>query len=488
MRYTFAFFAAALALAYLVYSPALHGGFIMDDWGYLVQNPWITQTGSPWLFWARLDQPDYWPLTYTCYWLMYRLFGTEPFGYHAVNVALHAFNATLVYALATRFRTRGAWLAGAVFLLHPLGVQAVAWITQFKTLLATALALGSALAYTRFLREDRVPAYFAALASFALALLAKTSVVTFALIVPLLPFATGKLGRLKAWPFALPFLALALVSAYLTLTVNARNGFALHGDWSLPARTAWFYIRTFFLPYPLAYVHDLPALTMGALLGLTLAAGTLFTHARWAMLAYALALAPALGFLNVPGMKLTPVAEHWAYWPNAFLAIAVAVLVNAAKDKRVRAFVSLICLPFAYLTLAHAKNFRDEEAFWSRSLAVAGAKPTITYNLGVTYDRAGRVPEALARYQQTVLNDPNHARAWGNLGRLLFNQGARDEATEAFMRSVALDPRQPGVYANLVQALMARNKREDARRALQAGRAANPEDSTLANMERGFPR
>src|SRR5262245_2154884 len=112
-----------LFLVLAIYFPALRGEFIMDDWGYITQNPFITDTLSPFHFWFSFNSgPDYWPLSHTFYWIFYRLFGQEPLGYHLVNVVLHAVNGVLVFLLAQRFDRRMAVWAALLFLVHPVQV------------------------------------------------------------------------------------------------------------------------------------------------------------------------------------------------------------------------------------------------------------------------------------------------------------------------------------------------------------------------------
>src|SRR5947209_4551125 len=100
MRWTWFWIYSLLTL--LIYGHGLHGELIMDDWGYITQNPWITQASTPLAFWTRFDQVDYWPLSYTYYWISFRLFNDPPFCYHLINLCIHTFSAFLVSELSRK--------------------------------------------------------------------------------------------------------------------------------------------------------------------------------------------------------------------------------------------------------------------------------------------------------------------------------------------------------------------------------------------------
>ena len=149
------------------YIPAMNGGFIWDDDDYVQDNLALRSLAGLGQIWSQPGATrQYYPLVHTTYWLEYRLWGLDPTGYHVVNVILHALSAVLVWRLLIRLKVPGAWAAAALFALHPVHVESVAWITERKNTLSGAFYLSAAWAYLRY-EEARSPRlYWAALCSF----------------------------------------------------------------------------------------------------------------------------------------------------------------------------------------------------------------------------------------------------------------------------------------------------------------------------------
>ena len=157
------------------YIPAMNGGFIWDDDDYVQDNLTLRSLEGLGQIWFQPGATrQYYPLVHTTYWLEYRLWGLDPTGYHVVNVILHALSAVLVWRLLIRLKVSGAWAAAALFALHPVHVESVAWITERKNALSGAFYLGAAWAYLRYEEAHSPRLYWAALFLFAAALLSKT--------------------------------------------------------------------------------------------------------------------------------------------------------------------------------------------------------------------------------------------------------------------------------------------------------------------------
>ena len=169
--------AVIVLIVVAAYLPALYSGYIWDDDVYVTNNPALRNIEGLWASWTHLGaNVQYYPLVFTSFWLEYHLWQLSPFGYHLVNVVLHLLNALLVWFILRRLEVRGAWLAAAVFAIHPVHVESVAWITERKNVLSGACYLGAALLYLRAALQAETPfahprVYLAALLLFAAALL-----------------------------------------------------------------------------------------------------------------------------------------------------------------------------------------------------------------------------------------------------------------------------------------------------------------------------
>ena len=162
-------------LVFLAYFPALHGGFIWDDDVYVTNNPLLTAPDGLRRIWFSTDSPSqYFPLTYTVFRLEHAFWGLNPAGYHWVNILLHAVNALLVWRLLKRLSVPAPWLAAALFALHPVQVESVAWVTELKNVLSLFFILLTLLAWIEFVgARTRRWWYWLALGFYALALFAK---------------------------------------------------------------------------------------------------------------------------------------------------------------------------------------------------------------------------------------------------------------------------------------------------------------------------
>jgi|GEM_PF-4401636 len=487
-----------LPLVYLVtalalYAPALRGELILDDWGYITQNPWITTTASPWLFWTRLDQIDYYPLTYTWYWVAWRLFGENTLPYHLVNVALHAGVATLIAQLTWRlFRSAPRWvgaLAGLAFLVHPQNVAAVAWIVQSKTLLATLIALAASLLYF----ESR---YIGAVIVFTLALAAKASVVS----LPLWLWLVGRRERKPVTPVIL-MMGTASLATGLAAFVNRH---AVSNVKPLAARlvdipgSMLAYLRGFFIPTYTAFVHEPRPLdlSLGASIAAALCLGLIGVviyrrrHQLRGMYLgaalYALALLPAIGIMPSQYMRVTTVADHYAYFANVGMVLALAYTLTlpltgelSTKVTKLRWLAAPVMIGLAILTFDEAKDYSTEEGIWRATKERTTHSAFVWYNLGTVLDKKAKFTESTAAYQEAIRIDPQHVRAHFNLAGAASKRGDYNTAAKELREVISIDPRYAPGHANLAHAVFMQGRPAEAIAIAQNGVATADPDPDL---------
>ncbi len=475
--------AAATVVAYL---PATAGGFVWDDGDYVAENEALRSAAGLWRIWFDLEAtPQYYPLVYTTYWLEYRAWGLDPRGYHVVNVLLHAGVALLLWHVLVRLGVPGAWLAAAVFALHPVHVESVAWITQRKNVLSGVFYLAAMAAYLRFAfpateqadRGRRGIWYAAAIVLFLAALLSKTVTCTLpAVLVLVLWWRRGSLRRADLLAL-LPLFVLGMVLGLLTSWVETRYAGALGPDWSLTlverclvaGRALWFYAGKLVWPSPLAFIYPrweidagrwwqyvYPLAAVGVLAALWLLRGRLGRGPLVAVLCFAGTLFPALGFFNVYYMRYSYVADHWQY----LASIGVIVLVVSAGrqcaqwggswGKRAGVVAAAVLLGvLGTLTWRQGYIYADLEGLWRDTLAKSPRAWIAHHNLGVLLRNTGRLEEAERHLRRTLEIRPTLAKGHSNLAAVLKQQGRLEEAVAAYERALEVEPGYAVAHYNL---------------------------------------
>ena len=251
----------------LAYQPAWHGGFIWDDDAYITNNELLTAPDGLRRIWFSLDSPSqYFPLVYTMFRFEHSWWGLSPTGYHVVNILLHIANALLLWSLLARLRVPGAWVAGAIFALHPVQVESVAWITERKNVLMGLFFLLTIRAWVEFVDEQTKHRWFfyvLALLLYALALFSKTTACTLPAALLLILWLQGRRINQRQLVQLVPFVVLALGMGLLTVWWE-RYHQGTHGPLFaispperllIASRAIWFYLGKLFWPSNLTFIY-----------------------------------------------------------------------------------------------------------------------------------------------------------------------------------------------------------------------------------------
>ena len=410
---------AIAAAAAAVFARTLGAGFVWDDHG-LVESGRLLR-GPLSAIWLGAGK-DYWPLTFTSFWVEWRVWGKAPAGYHAVNVALHAAASVLLWRALRALRVPGAWLAGLLFAVHPVTVESVAWISERKNVLSAVPFLGAVLCWVRWLDARRALHLALALALFSAALLAKTSAVP--LPVVLLAVAWLRAGRLERRDVlaTLPFVALALAGGLVT--VAFQHGEAMVGEVAIArsaadriggaAWAALTYLRTALVPVRLAVLYPPWPADPGALLFWMPLAGLVAAAALLALLRdrggkpWLLALgyhtamvAPVLGLVDMAFLAAAPASNHLQYLPLMGPAALGAYGLERlrARSRWGAAAAGAVALLLAASTARRAGAFENDLALWTAAVHEAPSSPSARYQLAMVLLGAGRAAEGVDELQ-----------------------------------------------------------------------------------------
>ena len=489
-----ALFVLSLAAATIMaYRPAWNGGFLWDDDAYITNNELLTAPNGLRRIWLSFDSPSqYFPLTYTSFRIERALWGLNPSGYHWTNIFLHVANALLVWRLLARLKLPGAWLAAAIFALHPVQVESVAWITERKNVLMGFFFLLTLFAWIAFTDEStRRPWRFYVLAMilYALALSAKTTACTLPaallLILWLQKKPIGKRRLIQILPFLILGFSMGLVAVWWERYHQGTHGplFALSSlERTLVASHAvWFYLGKLLWPSNLIFIY--PKWTIAATRALDytwLLAGVALCFAIYlarrylgrgvevAAVFFVATLSPVLGFIMLYTFRYTFVADHYQYLaciaPIALFSAGTANLAGVFTRARPFILSAAACAAAVLwaLTWRQSAMYGDIEALWRTTLAKNPNCWMAHNNLGIVLFQKGEIDEAVSHYRATLNLQPDFWDADYNLGTALLKKGEIDEAIAYCTRAVTIAPNDPDAQVALGNSLAQKERVDDA--------------------------
>jgi tetratricopeptide (TPR) repeat protein len=486
-------------LTLLVYVPAITGSFVWDDDFYVTDNITLRSAEGLKRIWTEPGAvPQYYPLVHTGFWLEYHLWNLDPYGYHLVNVLLHALGAVLLWLLLRRLAVPGAWFAAMIFALHPINVESAAWITERKNVLSGLFYFASMLVYFRWAgigepagpgtaaARQRVshpvprwPLYAASLVLFLCALLSKSVTLTLpAAVLLLLWWKRGRIGGQDIVPL-LPFLAAGIAAGLFTLWMEVNHVGASGAEWSLTllqrlllaGRALWFYAWKIFWPVEHCFIYPRWEIDAGVWWQYLFPAGAVALLALcWlmrrrlgrgplaALLFFAGTLSPALGFFNVYPMRYSWVADHFQYLAGIGLMAlacgwAASRLAGAGRGARRLAAVAGVVLLAVLGTLSWRQGhaYADRETLWRATLAINPDAWIAHNNLAGLLTESGRYPEAIEHFTEALRLRPGDPDVHANLGLAYVGTGDLVAAATAYRLALAAEPQNADLHVRLAE-------------------------------------
>jgi protein O-mannosyl-transferase len=502
-----------IAFVFIAYGQVFRADFIWDDESHLTRNPCVIGPLGLKEIWTTA-QAVYYPLVLTTFWALHKFVGLNPLPYHLLNVFLHAASAILLWRLLQVLRVRGAWLGAALWALHPVMVQSVAWVTELKN---TQSCLFYLLSIFFFLKWDEVPRitrmedkqetlanhpcypwFILSLFLFILATVSKPSVIMLPVVLGLcIWWMRGKIRWRDVLALA-PFALISALASGWTIWEQKFQAGAVGPDWAqtLPerlivaGRAIWFYLAKLLWPQPLIFIYPRWSLDSSNLLAyvplLTAIAGLValwFIHAKWcralffAAAYYLISLFPVLGFFSVYFFRYSFVSDHFQYLgsmgPLALAGAGIATVVER-----------LCHTPLELASGTDALRLWENESAAARTkLFLASALGTLLLLLlsFLTWRQTSQYRNLVALYTATLQKNPGCWMADYNLGIVLSEQGKADQAIDHYQRAIALRPDYAKAHYNLGRLLGDQGQFDDAIAHYKRAAAINPADAEAQN-------
>ena len=505
------------AATFATFWPVVHADFIThDDPSYVTENAHVasglTWTNIRWAFTAT-HSSNWHPLTWISHMLDVELFGLAPGWHHLTSLLLHTTNTVLLFLLfwqMTGALGRSALLA-ALFALHPLHVESVAWISERKDVLSTCFGLLSLIAYARFARSAvRRPFFYAlALGLLALGLMSKPMLVTWPAVMLLLdywPLGSVAQGRARSWSQRavekIPFFGLSLASCVVTymaqaqnrsvasleglpLGLRATNAISAYGTYL--GKTIWPSDLSIFYPHPAAATTDsaLPAslwwsLTLLAAISVLvlLSRRRRFLVTGW--LWFLGTLVPVIGIVQVGNQSM---ADRYTYIPLIGIFVmgvwgVHALLVGRHAPRWTMATLGgATLLPLLWSSAQQVPVWDDTQTVFSHALALDARSALAHYNLALDAIARGQMESAIAHLDSALAIEPRYADAAYSMGFVLAAQGKADLAIAQYEAALQLQPDHVMANNNLGLLLWERGEMENAERHFSHALAIDPERS-----------
>jgi protein O-mannosyl-transferase len=495
------------------YQPAWNGKPIWDDAAHLTYPELRSLDGLVRIWIHPGTTQQYYPVAATVFWVEAKLWGDATLGYHLVNILLHAASAFLLLKILQTLQVPAAGLAAAIFALHPVQVESVAWISELKNTFSGVCYFGSALVYLRFDRSRSKSAYAFVLALFALGLMAKTVIATLpAALLVVFWWQRGRLSWKQDVLLLVPFFVAGITAGFFTSWIErhvigaqgAEFNYSLIERCLIAGRAIWFYLGKLFWPADLIFSY--PRWKISHTIwweylypaAAALLLGALWFIRRWgrgplaALLYFIGTLFPALGFFNVYPFKFSFVADHFQYLACVGPIVAASVGIHAicqwCRERRLmveRVFCAMLLAALGSLTWRQSHIYTDIETLWQTTIARNPDCWLAQNDLGALLYEKGEIDPAIIRFRISLAIEPDNSDAQQNLGSALAKKGFIDEAILRFQKAVAIRPNFAEAHLHLGNALLRKGQTNEAINEFENAAAMRPDlavmHDTLAN-------
>ncbi len=477
-------------LVFSVYAQVAHHEYVVYDTGdYITENSHVlaglTWDGFKWALTSTFAA-NWFPLTWLSHMLDVEIFGVDPGAHNLVNVSIHALNSILCFAWLSRMTKQwipSLWVA-AMFAIHPLHVESVAWVVERKDVLSTCFGWLCLLAWSKYTERGGAGRYVLALLLFGLGLLCKPMLVTWPFVLLLLdywPLRREALGVRRLVVEKLPFLALTLLSAAITVHAQGSSG-AIQSLEKLPLAlrlsnacvSVLKYLGKAVWPSDLAfhYPHPKDNLASAAVLGSVAALVVVSTAAIWlrrraryfpvGWFFFLGTLVPVIGIVQVGGQSM---ADRYTYIPltGVFIVVAWGAMELAARWQKLAVVLgAAIVLALAPVTSKQVATWENTKTMCEQGVKAAGDDYVAHNLLGCYLMQNGDLDGAIPEFRRALELTPNDADSLSNLSGALLRKGAYAEAGALARRALVLAPAMPKVRNALAAALIGERRFDEA--------------------------
>ena len=523
-----------IGFVFIAYTQVFRAEFIWDDESHLTRNPCVIGPLGLKEIWTS-SRAVYYPLVLTTFWALHKIVGLNPLPYHLLNVLLHAVSAVLLWRILQLLKIRGAWLGAALWALHPVMVQSVAWITELKNTQSCLFYLLSILLFLKWEqaqapgrgepetssfssslsrirpieheaeneddderppRNRSYPWLILSLVFFILATSSKPSVVMLPFVLALCIWWRRRKIRWRDLLALAPFALISVIASAWTIWEQRFHARAVGPDWAqtfperliIAGKALWFYLGKLLWPHPLIFIYprwDVDSSNVVAYLPLLTATGGMFAlwfiRAKWsralffAAAYYVVSLFPVLGFFSVYFFRYSFVSDHFQYLasmgPLALAGAGIAILMGRFCEKLPASDTEALQLCDNSVAVVGSRFFLAS-AFCSVLFILLGL---------LTWRQTAEYRDLTALYTATLKKNPGCWMAHYNLGIVLSEQREAEQAIDHYSRAIALRPDYAEAHYNLGRLLVEKGQLDDAIAHYERAAAINPADAEAQN-------